>query len=168
MAIFKQLIISVGVGPLKDISVQHFYVALLFVISNIIVKSQIGMNCSFVPSEDMSCSGKHLWKWQFQSNQSILLKTWPESPIAVVAGNDNSLQMICFNVVFNGAAVTFLSTDFAQKSSLKSIGAQVLTYLHHWLHLLIKILRVSNKVMCNFYCSVWFGLRKFPVWCLAV
>ena len=39
-----------------------------------------------------------------------------ESFFAKVAGQDNSLQMICLNVIFYGAAHPFLSTYFASMS----------------------------------------------------
>ena len=40
----------------------------------------------------------------------------PESFIAEVAGDDDSLNMVCFNVIFYGAAHPFLSTYFASMS----------------------------------------------------
>ena len=40
----------------------------------------------------------------------------PASFIAEVAGADNSLEMVCLNVIFNGTGVAFLSTDFAKAS----------------------------------------------------
>ncbi len=45
-------------------------------------------------------------------------QTWsgPEGFIAEVAGDDNSLEMVCLNVIFNGTGVAFLSTDFANVS----------------------------------------------------
>ena len=36
----------------------------------------------------------------------------PESFVAEVAGDDNSFEMVCFNVIFDGIALAFLSTNF--------------------------------------------------------
>ena len=55
----------------------------------------------------------------------------PESFIANVAGDDNSLQMICFNVVFYSAAHAFFSTHFANVCFLVSICIIVLAFPHH-------------------------------------
>ena len=40
----------------------------------------------------------------------------PESFITEVAGDDNSFEMVCFNVIFDGTAHAFLSTNFAPMS----------------------------------------------------
>ena len=40
----------------------------------------------------------------------------PESFVTEVAGDDNSLKMVCFNVIFYVAAHVFLSTNFAPMS----------------------------------------------------
>ena len=50
---------------------------------------------------------------------------------AEVAGNDDSFEMIGFNVLFDVSALAFLSTHFANISKLKSIGDFVLAFLHH-------------------------------------
>ena len=54
--------------------------------------------------------------------------------IAEVAGDDDSFQMICFNVIFYSTASAFLSTHFAPVSQsilIGSVGTFVLTFLHH-------------------------------------
>ena len=99
------------------------------------------MDCSFVSSEDMLRSENIFEKVNLKKiylhikhiklHMVYQIISVPESLIAVVAGDDYSFQMISFNVIFNSTAVTLLSTDFAHKSFLKSIGTQVLTYLHH-------------------------------------
>ena len=123
--------------------------------------NQIGMDCSFVSSEDMSRSENIFEKVNLKKiylhiklHMVYQIISVPESLIAVVAGDDYSFQMISFNVIFNSTAVTLLSTDFAHKSSLKSIRAQVLTYPHHRLHLFVKIILISSKVMRRCYFSV--------------
>ena len=58
----------------------------------------------------------------------------PESFVTEVAGDDDSFEMVCFNVIFYVGASAFLSTDFAPMSSCKfigSIGHFVLALLHH-------------------------------------
>ena len=40
----------------------------------------------------------------------------PECFVAEVAGDDNSFEVVCFNVIFEGTAHTFLSTNFAPMS----------------------------------------------------
>ena len=40
----------------------------------------------------------------------------PESFVTEVAGDDNPLKMVCFNVIFYVAAHVFLSTNFAPMS----------------------------------------------------
>ena len=49
----------------------------------------------------------------------------PECFIAEVAGDNNSFEVVCFNVIFYVPAHAFLSTNFAQISELKSIGSSV-------------------------------------------
>ena len=46
----------------------------------------------------------------------------PESFVAEVAWDGDSFKVVCFNVVFYVPAMAFLSTNFASKSKLKSIG----------------------------------------------
>ena len=55
----------------------------------------------------------------------------PESFIAEIAGDDDSVQVVCFNVVFYVLAHAFFSTNFALISWLKSIRIFVLAFLHH-------------------------------------
>ena len=40
-------------------------------------------------------------------------RSGPESFVAEVAGNDDSFEMVCFNVIFYVAAHAFFSTHFA-------------------------------------------------------
>ena len=55
----------------------------------------------------------------------------PESFVAKVAGDDDSFKVVCFNVIFYGFGLTFLPTNCAQFSKLKSIGNFVLASFHH-------------------------------------
>ena len=58
----------------------------------------------------------------------------PECFIAEIAGNNDSFEMVCFNVIFYVPALAFLSTDFAPMSScscIGSIGHFVLALFHH-------------------------------------
>ena len=55
----------------------------------------------------------------------------PESFIAEVAGDDDSLNMVCFDVIFYGRAHAFLSTDLAPIGKLVSTRVLVLAFLHH-------------------------------------
>ena len=57
----------------------------------------------------------------------------PESFITEAAGDDDSFEMVCLNVIFYVAAYAFLSTHFASISKTKSLsfGNFVLAFLHH-------------------------------------
>ena len=66
--------------------------------------------------------------------------------------------MVCFNVIFYGAAHPFLSTHFALMSSLLSIGVIVLAFLHQRLHPLFKLIQVPREVSWQSNCVVCFGL----------
>ena len=46
-------------------------------------------------------------------------RSGPESFVAEVAGDDNSFEMVCFNVIFYVPAIAFLSTRFAPISKTK-------------------------------------------------
>ena len=46
----------------------------------------------------------------------------PECSFAEVAGDDNSLDVIGFNVIFYGVALPFLSTHFTPINPLMTIG----------------------------------------------
>ena len=50
----------------------------------------------------------------------------PESFIAEVAGDDDSFQVVCFNVIFYVPAMAFLSTHFANISQLDLSDGQFL------------------------------------------
>ena len=54
-----------------------------------------------------------------------------ESFITEVAGDDNSFDVVCFNVIFYVSAMALFSTHFANISKLMSIGSSVLAFLHH-------------------------------------
>ena len=53
----------------------------------------------------------------------------PESFVAEVAGDDDSFEMFCFNVIFYVSAYAFLSTHFASISK-PTIGNFVLALFH--------------------------------------
>ena len=55
----------------------------------------------------------------------------PESFLAEVAGDGNSFDMVCFNVVLYGVSLALLTTNFALVSFLLSVGVIVFTFLHH-------------------------------------
>ena len=58
----------------------------------------------------------------------------PERFIAEVAGDDNSLEMVCLNVIFYVAHVAFLSTHFTTIGCsvvVLWIGTLVLALFHH-------------------------------------
>ena len=55
----------------------------------------------------------------------------PESFVTEVAGDDDSFEVVCFNVIFYAMVLAFLSTDFAHISKISSIGNFVLASLHH-------------------------------------
>ena len=55
----------------------------------------------------------------------------PESFVTEVAGDDDSFEVVCFNVIFYVFALTFLSTNLAHFSKLPSIGNSVLAIFHH-------------------------------------
>ena len=55
----------------------------------------------------------------------------PECSFAEVAGDDNSLDVIGFNVIFYGVVHPFLSTYFALMKCVYSIGVFLLAFLHH-------------------------------------
>ena len=54
-----------------------------------------------------------------------------ESFVTEVAGDDDSFKVVCFNVIFYGFRLTFLPTNRALFSKLKSIGNFVLASFHH-------------------------------------
>ena len=58
-----------------------------------------------------------LSQWLQILNQFVFMlsktRSGPESFVAKVAGDDNSFEMVCFNVIFYGTAHAFLSTNFA-------------------------------------------------------
>ena len=56
----------------------------------------------------------------------------PECFIAEIAGNNDSFEMVCFNVIFYVLALALFSTQFAPISKpIISIGNSVLTLFHH-------------------------------------
>ena len=55
----------------------------------------------------------------------------PESFVTEVAGDDDSFEVVCFNVIFYGTASAFLSTHFATMSFAISTWSFVLAFLHH-------------------------------------
>ena len=55
----------------------------------------------------------------------------PESFVTEVAGDDDSFEVVCFDVIFYGFGLAFLSTNLAPISKLKSIGSFVLALFHH-------------------------------------
>ena len=54
----------------------------------------------------------------------------PKCFVAEVAGDDNSFEMVCFNVIFYDVAHAFFSANFAPISK-PTIGNFVLAFLHH-------------------------------------
>ena len=90
----------------------------------------------------------------------------PESFITEVAGDDNSFEMVCFNVISNVSAMALFSTYFANIRKLMSIGTSVLTFLHHWIHLVVKFLKVHRIVSRNGQCSIFSKIVDISVGCL--
>ena len=64
----------------------------------------------------------------------------PESFIAEAAWKDNSLEMVCFNVIFYLHALAFLSTHFAPISFAILICTIVLPFFRHRFHPLFKFI----------------------------
>ena len=125
--------------------------------------------------------GSHFWK-KITLNQIcdyvckfVCMLAWfvgpktifrPESFITEVAGDDNSFEMVCFNVISNVSAMALFSTYFANISKLMSIGTSVLTFLHHWIHLVVKFLKVHRIVSMNGQCSIFSKIVVISVGCL--
>ena len=65
----------------------------------------------------------------------------PESFLANVAGDDYSVQMICFNVILYSIALPFLSTHLAYIRFLISIVIFVITLFHQLFHPFFKFLQ---------------------------
>ena len=84
------------------------------------------------------------------------LTSWPEYVSTNNARQRDSFQMVCFNVVSNSCAVPFFSTHFANITFPEafSIWNSIFAFLHHWLHLLIKLLR-----FCRY--KTWYGFSIF-------
>ena len=55
----------------------------------------------------------------------------PECFVAKVAGDYDSFEVVCFNVIFYVSAMVLFSTHFANISKLMSIGTWFLAFLHH-------------------------------------
>ena len=53
----------------------------------------------------------------------------PESFITEVVGDDNSFEMVCFNVISYVSDMALFSTHFANISKQMSIGTWVLAFL---------------------------------------
>ena len=90
----------------------------------------------------------------------------PQSFITEVAGDDNSFEMVCFNVISNVSAMALFYTPFANIRKLMSIGTSVLTFLHHWIHLVVKFLKVHRIVSRNGQCSIFSKIVDISVGCL--
>ena len=54
----------------------------------------------------------------------------PESFVTEVAGDDDSFEMVCFNVIFYVIAFAFFSTHFASISK-PTISNSILALFHH-------------------------------------
>ena len=92
----------------------------------------------------------------------------PESFITEVVGDDNSFEMVCFNVISYVSDMALFSTHFANISKLMSIGTSVLTFQHHWIHLVVKFLKVPWIVSRNGQCSIFSKIVDISVECLPV
>ena len=46
----------------------------------------------------------------------LKIRSGPESFVAEVAGDDDSFEVVCFNVIFYDTAMAFFSTNFAAVS----------------------------------------------------
>ena len=90
----------------------------------------------------------------------------PESFITEVVGDDNSFEMVCFNVISYVSDMALFSTHFANISKLMSIGTSVLTFQHHWIHLVVKFLKVPWIVSRNGHCSIFSKIVDISVGCL--
>ena len=63
----------------------------------------------------------------------------PEGFFAEVAGDNNSFNMIRFNVIFYGTSHPLLSTNFATMGQVIGVCIFIFTFLHHRLHHLLKL-----------------------------
>ena len=75
--------------------------------------------------------------------------SWPERLFAVVAGKRNSLQMVCFDVVFYILCCSLFSTYLFTNLD------HIWTLFHHWFYLVIKFFQVVG-VTCCWYCHSCF------------
>ena len=80
----------------------------------------------------------------------------PERFLAEVAGDDNSFDVICLNVIFYGTSHPFLSTDFALISFPLSIGIAIFTFLHHRFHHLLKLVQITRMITWKCNCCIAF------------
>ena len=95
----------------------------------------------------------------------------PKSFVAKVARNNNTIQMVCFNMILYGIALAFLSTNFATMSNcywIGSICSFVLAFFHHCLQSFFKFLKVPRIVSRNGQCSIFSKIVDISVGCLPV
>ena len=114
-----------------------------------------------------------VWSWKFKLSDILVihlcflnLNSFPQK----LQGRETPLRWwasMCYCYSWS-----FFSTQFANLSSFFSIWKQVFTSVHHWFHLLVKLLQVSWYKIWNFYSllifhpCVYFGLKIIQVWCL--
>ena len=89
----------------------------------------------------------------------------PERFIAVVAGDDNSFQMVCFYVVFYVCALALFSTHLCSSMCMICKHVFPLGLFHHGHHFLIQFVKIPREVIGNSHSSVF---REFPARCLTI
>ena len=80
----------------------------------------------------------------------------PEGFFAEAAGKSDSLDVICFNVIFYSISFAFLSTDLTPISFDILVWVIVITLFHHWHHHFLKLVVISRKIIWDRKCSVVF------------
>ena len=73
--------------------------------------------------------GKYVFLMHFSQMPHLTISI-PEGFLTLIAGKNNSFQVVCFDVILYHVALAFLSTYFANVSFLKSVGKIVLAFPH--------------------------------------